>query len=140
MKNLLGSFLSLLLFLGTTQMFAQISPDCANAIPICTNTPLNGGTNGFGIDDFAGAAESGCLEKTLSGSIESNSTWYRFKTGATGQLGFNIGFDSNEDWDFALYRANGCDTLGDPVRCNFFDNRQDPKTFTGVGVDLLPFD
>ncbi len=115
-------------------LVAQISPDCINAIPICNNTPVNSGTMGFGVDDFNGAAASGCLEPTITGAIESNSAWYRFRTGASGQLGFNIGFDSSEDWDFALYQTDDCNNLGDPVRCNFFDNR-DLETFMGVGED-----
>ncbi|MEM7485569.1 MAG: T9SS type B sorting domain-containing protein [Bacteroidota bacterium] len=113
---------------------SQVLPDCANAVPICNNTPINGGANGFGVDDFGGAGSSGCLERTLSGAIESNSAWYRFRTGASGQLGFNIGHDSTEDWDFALYRTSDCNNLGEPVRCNFFDN-SDFKTFLGVGED-----
>ncbi len=131
----LGTFFSILVFLGSTFSFGQVAPDCVDAIPICNNTPINGGTSGFGIDDFNGAAQTGCLERTTSGAIESNSTWYRFKTGASGQLGFNIGFDSSEDWDFALYKSNDCDNLGEPVRCNFFDNTQNPNSFSGVGED-----
>ena len=113
---------------------AQVAADCINAIPICSNTPTNGGTQDYGIDDFNGAATSGCLEQTLSGAIESNSAWYRFRTSAAGQLGFNIGFDTSEDWDFALYQASDCNTLGDPIRCNFFDN-QDMQAYMGVGED-----
>ncbi|MGX1929666.1 T9SS type B sorting domain-containing protein [Flagellimonas sp. 2504JD4-2] len=114
--------------------FAQVTPDCASAVPICTNTPINGGSNGYGVDDFNGASSSGCLERTTSGFIESNSVWYRFRTNAAGELGFNIGHDSSEDWDFALYQASDCNNLGDPVRCNFFDN-SDNKSFIGVGED-----
>lgn len=121
-------------FLGSQTLPGQISEDCIDAIPICNNTPYNGGTNGFGIDDFNGSAMSGCLERTLGGAIESNSAWYRFRTGASGQLGFNIGFDSSEDWDFALYRTDDCNALGEPIRCNFYDN-QDQNTFIGVGED-----
>lgn len=121
-------------FLGMQQNLAQISQDCIDAIPICNNTPFNGGTSGFGIDDFNGVDMSGCLEKTLSGAIESNAAWYRFRTGASGQLGFNIGFNTTEDWDFALYRTDDCNALGDPIRCNFYDN-QDQNTFIGVGED-----
>ncbi len=127
-------FLLLCLIGGVQGLFAQVSPDCGTAIPICNNTPVNGGTAGYGVDDFGGAFESGCLERTLSGAIESNSAWYRFRTGASGQLGFTIGFDPLEDWDFALYRASDCGSLGTPVRCNFFDN-QDQKSFMGVGED-----
>ncbi|MEM9000433.1 MAG: T9SS type B sorting domain-containing protein [Bacteroidota bacterium] len=114
--------------------FAQVSSECANAIPICNNTPINAGTNGFGSDDFNGALSSGCLEQTASGTIESNSAWYRFRTNASGQLGFNIAHDVNEDWDFALYQSNDCHNLGNPIRCNFFDN-SDQKAYTGVGMD-----
>ena len=93
---------------GGLGLNAQISPDCGTAVPICSNTPVNGGTSGYGADDFGGATETGCLETSLSGYIESNSAWYRFRTGAAGQLGFNISFDPTEDWDFALYRASDC--------------------------------
>lgn len=113
---------------------AQVAEDCINAIPICSNTPVNAGTQGYGVDDFNGAASSGCLEQTVTGAIESNSAWYRFRTGASGELGFNIGFDTSEDWDFALYRASDCNNLGDPVRCNFFDN-DDQESYMGVGED-----
>lgn len=112
----------------------QVSPDCSTAIPICSNTPINGGADGFGMDDFSGQNTSGCLERTTSGSIESNSGWYRFRTNASGELGFNIGHDTSEDWDFALYLASDCSGLGEPIRCNFFDN-SDTNAFIGVGED-----
>ena len=124
------------LFLGLPSVFSQVAPDCGNAIPICTNAPINGGTNGFGQDDFASANSSGCLEPTGSGVIESNSAWYRFRTAASGQLGFNIGFDASEDWDFALYKTDDCGSLGEPIRCNFFDN-QDQNSYMGVGEDPM---
>lgn len=113
---------------------AQVSQDCIDAIPICNNTPINGGTDGYGMDDFNGATSTGCLEPTVSGTIESNAAWYHFRTGAAGQLGFNIGHDSIEDWDFALYRATDCSDLEDPIRCNFFDNSEGVR-FIGVGED-----
>lgn len=130
----IGIVIFLISILGVSCAFAQVSPDCGNAVPICNNTPVNGGTNGYGNDDFNGAATSGCLEETVTGLIESNSAWYRFRTGASGQLGFNIGFDTSEDWDFALYKSNDCNNLGEPIRCNFFDN-QDENPFMGVGED-----
>ena len=128
------TFSCLVMLLALHMVNAQVADDCVNAIPICSNTPVNGGTTGYGTDDFNNASNSGCLEPTLSGFIESNSAWYRFRTGASGQLGFNIGFDTSEDWDFALYRASDCSVLGDPVRCNFFDN-SDEDAFMGVGED-----
>lgn len=129
-----GIYLLLLIsIVGTVELaYAQVSADCATAIPICNNTPINGGTLGYGVDDYPGLASSGCLERTLSGSIESNSAWYRFKTAAAGQLGINIGFGTEEDWDFALYKTDNCNNLGEPVRCNFFDN-SDGESFMGIG-------
>jgi len=126
--------LYIILVLCASSVSAQVAPDCINAIPICSNTPVNGGTLGYGVDDFNGAIRTGCLEESTTGAIESNSAWYRFRTGTSGQLGINIGFDISEDWDFALYRASDCSTLGDPIRCNFFDN-QDANAFIGIGED-----
>ncbi len=132
---MIKTFVKTLLILIFTQVAqAQVAQDCATAIPICSNTPVNGGTNGFGSDDFNGATSSGCLEQTTTGAIESNSAWYRFRTAQAGQLGFNIGHNSNEDWDFALYRATDCKDLGEPIRCNFFDNSEG-TSFIGVGED-----
>jgi gliding motility-associated-like protein len=128
-----GLLFNITLMLATYALTGQISPECGGAIPICNDTPVNGGTQGYGTDDFNGAQMSGCLEQTTSGAIESNSAWYRFRTGATGELGFTIGFDASEDWDFALYQTNDCGNLGDPVRCNFFDN-SDQESFMGVGA------
>nr|WP_297783726.1 T9SS type B sorting domain-containing protein [uncultured Allomuricauda sp.] len=132
MFKTLAKALLILLFWQHAQ--AQVVQDCVDAVPICSNTPINGGTNGFGSDDFNGATASGCLEQTVTGTIESNSAWYRFRTAQAGQLGFNIGHNSNEDWDFALYRATDCNNLGEPVRCNFFDNSEN-TSFIGVGQD-----
>ncbi len=133
MKHL-AIVLALAFFLGIFCISAQVSADCANAVPICSNTPVNGGTNGFESDDFNGAATSGCLEKTITDAIESNSAWYRFRTGASGQLGINIGINVSEDWDFALYKTSDCSDLGDHIRCNFFDNN-DQNAFVGFGED-----
>ncbi len=126
--------LSICMVLGSLLLGAQVSPNCDTAIPICNSTPVNAGTQGYGADDFHGAFSTGCLEQTLTGAIESNSAWYRFRTAASGQLGFNIGFETTEDWDFALYRATDCGNLGDPVRCNFFDNQEEEASM-GVGED-----
>jgi len=122
------------LFLSFYTVTAQTSADCIGAIPICNNTPVNGIINGYGIDDFNGANKTGCIEKNTTGVIESNSAWYHFKTAASGELGFNISFNASEDWDFALYKTNDCNNLGDPIRCNFFDNME-KVSYAGVGED-----
>lgn len=134
MKKSFFAFLTAL-FLVIYTVSAQISSDCSTAITICNNTPVNGGAFNYGFDDFNGAITSGCLEQTgIAGTIESNSGWYKFRTNASGQLGFNIGFDTSEDWDFALYRSSDCNNLGEPIRCNFYDNA-DSNAFMGVGED-----
>tara|TARA_R110002167_G_scaffold103346_10_gene267407 strand:- start:1835 stop:3640 length:1806 start_codon:yes stop_codon:yes gene_type:complete len=132
--NRVGELFILLFFLGASAIWAQVSPDCIGAVPICSNTPINGGTNGYGNDDFNGAAATGCFRPGYNGTIESNSAWYHFRTSAAGQFGFNIGYDASEDWDFALYKSNDCSNLGEPVRCNFFDNT-DQNSFLGIGQD-----
>ena len=129
-----SAFKTLIVLLLSQFAAAQVTQDCVDAVPICNNTPINGGANGYGVDDFNGATSSGCLEQTILGTIESNSGWYRFRTSAAGQLGFNIGHNSNEDWDFALYRTSDCSNLGDPIRCNFFDNSE-RVSYIGVGED-----
>ena len=134
MKPLKTQLILLCFLTACYPALGQVAPDCATAIPICSNTPVSGGVQGFGADDFSGMPRPGCLAESLSGHIESNSAWYRFRTGAAGQLGFNISFDTSEDWDFALYRASDCGSLGEPVRCNFFDN-QDREAYMGVGED-----
>ncbi|MEE9361529.1 MAG: T9SS type B sorting domain-containing protein [Cellulophaga sp.] len=119
---------------GMSVGFSQVSQDCSEAVPICRNTPVNGGTNGYGIDDFNGADRTGCIVAPTDKTIESNSSWYKFRTGASGQLGFNISFNAEEDWDFALYKSSDCGNLGDPIRCEFFDNNL-KRSYIGVGED-----
>ncbi|MEX0273834.1 MAG: T9SS type B sorting domain-containing protein [Flavobacteriaceae bacterium] len=137
---MLKNFFSILFLLGFAITNAQVSADCTNAVPICGNTPQIGRVAGAGANDFQEPGQSGCI--TIG---ETNSAWYRFKTGASGLLGFNIGFDSAEDWDFALYRTDDCSTLGAPVRCNFYDNNDNDGItgneyfFTGVGVDPMGY-
>lgn len=116
----------------TSLSFSQVSSDCVDAIPICTNTPYNGGVNGLGVDDFNGERLDCNGFKAAVG--ETNSAWYRFRTGASGQLGFNISASIDEDWDFALYQSNDCDNLGVPVRCNFLSNANQ-NNFIGIGED-----
>ncbi len=46
-------------YFGTCLAMGQVAPDCSNAVPICSNTPINGGTLGYGIDDFGGETVGG---------------------------------------------------------------------------------
>ncbi len=137
----------LLLFTGA--VFAQNSPDCRSAIPVCADAPINGTADGHGIDDFDPdeVRQSGCLEKgsNVSSNIEYNTSWYVFRAGADGQLGFDIealpvpgGPDViTAEWDFAVYGPDAnCLEIGvgniEPIRCNFETNE---TRFTGVGIN-----
>ena len=134
---------------------AQNSPDCRTAIPVCADAPIMGLADGSGdIDDFDPdvVRQSGCLEKgsISSANIENNTSWFVFRAGTGGQVGFDlealpvsgVGAPTAE-WDFAVYGPydetsgqNFCTIIGDgtsePIRCNYEVNN---TRFTGIGVN-----
>ncbi len=134
---------------------AQNSPDCRTAIPVCADAPIMGLADGSGdIDDFDPdvVRQSGCLEKgsISSANIEHNTSWFVFRAGTGGQVGFDlealpvsgVGAPTAE-WDFAVYGPydetsgqNFCTIIGDgtsePIRCNYEVNN---TRFTGIGVN-----
>ena len=127
---------------------AQNSPDCRSAIPVCADAPIAGLADGGGdIDDFDPDVirQSGCLEKgsVSSANIENNTSWYVFRAGTDGQIGFDIealpspGGIITAEWDFALYGPDvDCASISSgtaqPIRCNYEVNN---TRFTGVGVN-----
>ncbi len=142
-------------FLFNKGIKAQNSPDCRSAIPVCADAPIMGLADGGGdIDDFDPdiVRQSGCLEKgsISSANIENNTSWFVFRAGTGGQVGFDIeslpvgGVGSpTAEWDFAVYgpydetsRQNFCTIIGDgtsePIRCNYEVN---DTNFTGIGVN-----
>ncbi|MEL6975129.1 MAG: GTP cyclohydrolase, partial [Bacteroidota bacterium] len=145
------------LLLSTLALNAQNSPDCRTAIPVCADAPILSMADGSGdIDDFDPEVitQTGCLEKgsVASANIENNTSWYVFRAGTDGQIGFNIealpvtpGGIVTSEWDFALYGPfdqttgqNFCVDIGDgtlqPIRCNYEVN---DTGFTGVGVNPI---
>ncbi len=146
MRTLICSIGCLLLSIPATQ--AQNSPDCRSAIPICADTTIVAFADGSGdIDDFDPDVirESGCLEKgsVSSANIENNTSWYVFRAGTDGQIGFDIqalpsnGTTVTAEWDFALYGPDAdCSGISSgtaqPIRCNYEVNS---TSFTGVGVN-----
>lgn len=141
------SLTALLLFMGSVH--AQNSPDCRSAIPICADAPIIGVAHGSGIDDFDPEimTRTGCLEKgsNISENIENNTSWYVFRAGMDGQLGFDIkalpvpgGPNTiTAEWDFAVYGPDvDCLDIGsgnvEPIRCNFEANE---TSYTGIGVN-----
>lgn len=135
--------------LGGTGLRAQNSADCRTAIPVCADAPIMGYSDGAGdIEDFDPEVipYSGCLEKgsLSSANIEHNTTWYVFRAGTDGQLGFDLealpspgSTTITAEWDFAVYGpdadcagiSNGSAT---PIRCNYEVNS---TNFTGIGVN-----
>ncbi len=137
--------------LFSTGTYAQNSADCRTAIPVCADAPIMGLTDGSGdIDDFDPDVirESGCLEKGSVGSanIEHNTSWYVFRAGTGGQVGFDIealpatGTTITAEYDFAVYGPYGpgssCADISSgtdlPIRCNYEVNS---TRFTGLGVN-----
>ncbi|MEJ2163808.1 MAG: T9SS type B sorting domain-containing protein, partial [Robiginitalea sp.] len=128
---------------------AQNSPDCRSAIPVCADSVLTWVADGSGdIDDFDPDVirQTGCLEKGSIGSanIENNTSWFVFRAGTDGQIGFDIealpvtpGGTLTAEWDFALYGPDvDCGSIStgaaQPIRCNYEVN---DTGFTGVGVN-----
>lgn len=145
MRSLICSICVMLLFVSN--MIAQNSPDCRSAIPVCADAPIMGTADGGGIDDFDPdtVRQTGCLEKgsNISANIENNTSWYVFRAGTDGQVGFDIealpvsGSTITAEWDFAVYGPD-VDCLGigtgsiEPIRCNYETNN---TRFTGIGIN-----
>lgn len=136
------------ILLGFASLKAQNSPDCRSAIPVCADAPVVGLADGGGdIDDFDPDVirQSGCLEKgsVSSANIENNTSWYVFRAGTDGQIGFDLealpspGGIITAEWDFALYGPDvDCASISNgtaqPIRCNYEVNN---TRFTGIGVN-----
>ncbi len=130
-------------FLFSWSAKAQNSPDCRSAIPVCADAPILSETDGSGdVDDFDPDTirQSGCLEKgsVASANIENNTSWYVFRAGTDGQIGFDIeALSPTAEWDFALYGPDvDCGAISSgtaqPIRCNYEVNN---TNFTGIGVN-----
>ncbi|MDV7140829.1 T9SS type B sorting domain-containing protein [Maribacter sp. TH_r10] len=138
------------LFLSYTGLNAQNSPDCRSAIPVCADgEPIMPFVDGSGdIDDFDPDVirQSGCLEKgsVSSANIENNTSWFVFRAGTGGQVGFDIEAlpiggtgTPTAEWDFAVYGPDvDCASISNgtaqPIRCNYEVNN---TNFTGIGVN-----
>ena len=136
------------LFLVIFGAIAQNSPDCRTAIPVCADAPIMSQADGLGdIDDFDPNVirQTGCLEKgsVADANIENNTSWYVFRAGTTGRIGFDIqalpstGTVITAEWDFALFGPDvDCASISNgsaqPIRCNYEVNDTD---FTGIGVN-----
>lgn len=136
------------LFIFYSDLTAQNSADCRTAIPVCADQPIMGIAGGSGdVDDFDpdDMRETGCLEKgsLTSANIEFNTSWFVFRAGTGGQVGFDIealssgGGTPTAEWDFAVYGPDvACAAISNgtaqPIRCNYEVNN---TNFTGLGVN-----
>ncbi|MCO5725894.1 T9SS type B sorting domain-containing protein [Robiginitalea marina] len=145
-----NSLLFILIFVVFAQAAkAQNSPDCRSAIPVCADSVMTWVADGSGvIDDFDPDVirQTGCLEKgsVSSANIENNTSWFVFRAGTDGQIGFDIealpvlpGGSITAEWDFALYGPDvDCGAISNgtaqPIRCNYEVNS---TGFTGIGVN-----
>lgn len=150
MRTLIIATCCFSLFVYTVQAQTPNSGDCRTAIPVCADgEPIMPFVDGSGdIDDFDpdNVRQSGCLEKgsVSSANIENNTSWYVFRAGTDGQIGFDIeALSATAEWDFALYGPfdqtsgqNFCGIIGDgsqiPIRCNYEVNA---TSYTGIGVN-----
>jgi gliding motility-associated-like protein len=136
------------MFLFYWNATAQNSADCRTAIPVCADQPIMGIAGGTGdVDDFDPDVilQTGCLEKgsLSSANIEFNTSWFVFRAGTGGQVGFDIealatsGSTPTAEWDFAVYGPDvDCVDISNgtaqPIRCNYEVN---DTNFTGLGVN-----
>ncbi|MGB5821121.1 MAG: T9SS type B sorting domain-containing protein [Saonia sp.] len=122
------------------------SPDCRTAIPVCADMPLETFAEGAGdIEDFDFNVirQTGCLEIGGIGvpNIENNTSWFVFRAGTDGQIGFDIeALSATAEWDFALYGPDvDCGDISsgnaEPIRCNY--EADNGTGFTGIGVNPI---
>ncbi|RNC89390.1 MAG: gliding motility-associated C-terminal domain-containing protein [Allomuricauda sp.] len=150
MRTLFAAVCCFFLFIYSGISQTANSGDCRTAIPVCADgEPIMPFVDGGGdIDEFDPdvVRQTGCLEKgsVSSANIENNSSWFVFRAGTDGQIGFDIeSLSATAEWDFALYGPfdqtsgqNFCQLIGDatvdPIRCNYEVNT---TSFTGIGVN-----
>lgn len=84
--------------------------DCINATPVCADVTIQSEVWGPGLDS------EGCGSCVTS---ENFTEWYWVRVQTSGTMEFEISPQGNSDMDFAIYRANDCNSLGTPVRCSY---------------------
>ena len=112
--------LTLTIFLFITSFAqAQSTSDCINAIEICSSGLTEfGPADGFG-EIIDSAFFNTCLDLGF-GNLESNSTWVKWETKATGYFAFEITpLQETGDLDFVLFKSDeayDCNSL-EEIRC-----------------------
>ena len=128
----------------TTCVFSQVvaEPDCPDAYPICdASQSIYFEVNGPGvIDDAYGALGIFCQGQS-SAQWEYRSAWFTFTPKYSGELGFYILPEIEEDWEFVLFGNNpDCSDLNNNTYWESCDTSSvvgGTSGYTGVGVHPL---
>lgn len=85
--------------------------DCSNATVVCSDGSFS--DNGTGPGLSSDACE-GCV------TSENYTNWYYFEASVSGTIELSIVPNApSDDYDFALFEASSCSSLGSPVRCSY---------------------
>ncbi len=92
--------------------------DCTGGTVICSDSPLIGGTTGYGLNEIPDGWNA-CLD--VPG--EDQSQWYIFSAASDGTIGFEITPNAPTDYDWAIwgpYTSLQCPAFTNdfPIRCN----------------------
>jgi hypothetical protein len=89
--------------------------NCATAQILCSGGSYSGAANLWGTQELTNSTLYGC---NLSKEINSN--WYVLNVLTGGTLTFTLSpTDGVDDYDYALYSSNDCNSLGAPVSCSY---------------------
>lgn len=132
----------LLLMLSVLEIQAQITAeaDCPDAYTICdASQSYYFEVNGPGaIDDAYGSLTLFCQSNTSFTMFESSSAWFAFTPKYSGQFGFYILPEIEEDWEYILLGNNpDCTDLQNSdyhIACNTHNPGNSINAYTGIGA------
>ena len=138
-------FCVLLLVFTTLGAKAQIQAgaDCPNAYTLCdASQSYYFEVNGPGaIDDAYGAIGIFCQSNTSFTQFESSSAWFAFTPKYTGEFGFYILPEIEEDWEYILFGNNpDCTDLHNTdyhIACSTENPGNSINAYTGIGEHPL---
>jgi len=117
----------------------QAEADCPDAYTICdASQSYYFEVNGPGaIDDAYGSLTLFCQSNTSFTQFESSSAWFAFTPKYTGEFGFYILPEIEEDWEYLLFGNNpDCTDLHNTnyqIICNSENPGSSLNAYTGIG-------
>lgn len=93
--------------------------DCPKNLAICNDRTISSTVSG------PGTSSEGCGSCVTS---ENFTEWYRFKVQTGGIMELELTPLGNSDMDFAIYKADACGEIGDPIRCSYAAYQPPGKT------------